>query len=90
MLQNQGDDELVDVDKLKKIINERSSQEIVAKKIGVDRSTFYRKLKKGGNFKVREVQQLVSVIPLTDDEAISIFFKPKVAKTLLNKGGEKG
>lgn len=72
---------MINTSKLKNLISERSSQEKVAEKIGVDRSTFYRKMKKGGSFTVGEVQKLVKAIPLSNDEAISIFFNFKVAKT---------
>ena len=50
-------------------------QEAVASAIGMDRSTFYRKLKDGGEkFTIGEIHGIVSAVPLSRDEAIDIFF----------------
>lgn len=47
----------------------------VAKEIGIDKSTFYRKMQSDGEkFTVKEVLDLAKAIPLTKDEIISIFF----------------
>lgn len=70
--------------KLEELIDERSSKIQVAKQIGIDRSTFYRKIKgKGKGFSIDEAQKIVEAVPLTNQEAIEIFFGKKVAKTLL-------
>lgn len=46
----------------------------VAKAIGVNPSTFYRKIKSGGEaFTIGEIHKMVQRIPLTNEEAISIF-----------------
>lgn len=51
--------------------------------IGVNRSTFYRKLKgEGKGFSVEEAQKITAVVPLSGEEAVQIFFGNKVAKTL--------
>lgn len=72
---------MVDVNKLKGVIVERGkNQQEVARQIGIDRSTFYRKMKNGGDFSIEEARKIAEAIPLTDVEAISIFFGPKVAK----------
>lgn len=74
----------VNVSKLEQLIDERSSKQKVAEQIGIDKSTFYRKLNgEGKGFSVVEAQKLAKVIPLSNEEAISIFFGMKVAKTLL-------
>lgn len=71
---------LIDTQKLKGLIVERgSSQKKLAKDIGMDRSTFYRKMKNGGNFTVEEAKKIKKSVPLTDSEAIEIFFEQKVA-----------
>lgn len=50
------------------------SIEVVAGKIGIDPSTFYRKLKNHGNsFSIGEMHALQGVLELTDEEAINIF-----------------
>lgn len=69
-------DLVVKVDRLKEKITEHNiSQENVAKKIGINRATFYRKMKNGGEgFTVGEIHKLVDTIPLTKEEAIDIFF----------------
>lgn len=67
---------VVNTDRLRgKICERRTTQEMVADKIGVDRSTFYRKMKNGGSgFTVGEIHKIVDAVPLTKEEAIEIFF----------------
>lgn len=73
---------MVDTNKLKGVIVEKGkTQQTVAQEIGIDRSTFYRKMKNGGEFSIGEVAKMAEVIPLSDSEAITIFFNNKVAKT---------
>lgn len=58
-----------------KIVERGNTQEAVADAIGMDRSTFYRKMKNDGkNFTIGDIHNLVSAVPLTKDEAIDIFF----------------
>lgn len=46
----------------------------MAQKIGVDTSTFYRKLKSDGmSFTVGQMHKIADVLGLTHDEAASIF-----------------
>ena len=68
---------VVNTAKLKgKIIERGNTQENVANAIGMDRTTFYRKLKDGGDkFTIGEIHRIVSAVPLSKDEAIDIFFK---------------
>lgn len=63
------------VSKLKgKIVEVNTTQEAIADLIGIDRTTFYRKMKSDGkSFTIGEVHKLVQVIPLTPQEAIEIF-----------------
>lgn len=80
----------IDNKKLDELIEERSSKGRVAKEIGIDRSTFYRKLKgEGKGFSIDEAQRIAKAIPLSNQEAIEIFFGRKVAKTLLLSVKEK-
>lgn len=73
---------MVDVNKLKgKIVEKGKNQQEVAELIGIDRSTFYRKMKEGGSFTVGEASKMAETIPLSDEEAISIFFNHDVADT---------
>lgn len=76
----------VDVQKLNDLIASRTTKQKLADEIGIDRSTFYRKLKgEGKGFSIIEAQKISDAVPLTDQEAIEIFFGNKVAKTLLVK-----
>ncbi|WP_318529813.1 XRE family transcriptional regulator [Ligilactobacillus salivarius] len=50
-----------------------TTQENVAHEIGIDRTTFYRKMK-NGSFTVKEAKMIANVLPLSKDEAIEIFF----------------
>lgn len=73
----------VDVERLDEIIEQRNTKQRVAELIGVNRSTFYRKLKgEGKGFSVEEAQKITAVVPLSGEEAVQIFFGKKVAKTL--------
>ncbi|MEA4830075.1 hypothetical protein SDC9_178662 [bioreactor metagenome] len=71
---------MVNTKKLKKIIYERGhTQQELADLIGIDRSTFYRKMKNGGDFSVKEARKLAEKVPLTNLEAVDIFFSQGVA-----------
>lgn len=65
----------MNIAKLKGILAEKGvSREYIARKLGVNPCTLYRKLAAGGKtFTVGECQQLVQCIPLTNEEAIEIF-----------------
>ncbi|ENZ6654260.1 XRE family transcriptional regulator [Enterococcus hirae] len=71
---------MIDVAKLKGLIVERgTTQQAVADSIGINRSTFYRKMKNGGEFTIAEAKKIKKEVPLTDSEAVEIFFGKKVA-----------
>lgn len=71
---------MVNVSKLKgKIIERNTTQEALAKDIGIDKSTFYRKMKQNGRFSIQEVNLIVSSLGLSKEEALSIFFSEIVA-----------
>nr|DAP66075.1 MAG TPA: Regulatory protein-modification, helix-turn-helix, transcriptional regulato, DNA [Caudoviricetes sp.] len=71
---------MVDISKLKgKIVERNTTQEELASKIGIDKSTFYRKMKQNGNFSIKEVNLIVSTLNLSKDEAMAIFFSETVA-----------
>lgn len=58
-----------------KIVESGITQEAVADAIGMNRCTFYRKMKRKGNtFTVEEMNKIVQVIPLSKEEAVLIFF----------------
>ncbi|GIP14359.1 hypothetical protein J40TS1_00010 [Paenibacillus montaniterrae] len=57
-----------------KIVEAGITQEAVADLIGVDRSTFYRKVKSEGiSFTIGEVHKIANAIQLTQQEAVEIF-----------------
>ncbi len=66
---------MVNINKLKgKIIENGMNVEKLAEKIGVDRTTLYRKLNSNGeNISIREANMIVAVLHLTSDEANAIF-----------------
>ncbi|HEQ6375643.1 TPA: XRE family transcriptional regulator [Streptococcus pyogenes] len=65
---------MVNVSKLKgKIAERNTTQESLADEIGIDKSTFYRKMKRDGSFTIREANLIVSALALSKDEAMSIF-----------------
>lgn len=67
---------VINLQKLKgKIVEKNTTQEAVADFMGIDRTTFYRKMKNGGSgFTVGEIHKMSQAIPLTKEEAIDIFF----------------
>jgi hypothetical protein len=75
MLQK-GDDVNMNTQMLKgKIVEAGTTQEAIADSIGMDRSTFYRKMKRMGNtFTVAEMNGMVKSIPLSKEDAVTIFF----------------
>ena len=63
-----------------KIVEKNVTQEAVADDIGMDRSTFYRKMKnEGKQFTVEEIQKLRKILELSNDDIIKIFFTQEVA-----------
>jgi transposase-like protein len=71
----------VNVDKLHGKIKEMRTNVVeIAAKMGIDKSTLYRKLNNNGaGLTVKDAQQLVEILQLTDEEALLIFFARKVA-----------
>ena len=71
----------VNIMKLKgKIVEKGTTQEAVADRMNINRTTFYRKMKNNGEgFGIGEIHQMVNAIPLTKDEAVSIFFDDTVS-----------
>lgn len=72
---------MVNIQRLKgKIVEKGFTQKDLAKFIGIDRSTFYRKIKnKGQTFNIDEVGKIISTLNLNNDDAIDIFFNDKGA-----------
>lgn len=71
----------MNVNKLKgKIVEKGMTVERLSNLIGMDRSTFYRKLNnQGETFTVKEVNLIRKHLHLTKDEAMEIFFTNFVA-----------
>ena len=80
MRQNRGG-KMVNINKLKgKIVESGLSMEILAKKIGINKSTLYRKINgKGNSFSIKEADLIVETLALSQAEAIAIFFAQLVA-----------
>lgn len=71
---------MIDVNRLKAaIILHGKTQYEVAEALGMNRSTFYRKMKHGGTFFIDEANKMKKIIPLSDEEAVKIFFSDSVA-----------
>lgn len=70
---------MVNTQKLKgKILEKRFTQESVAEAIGIDKSTFYRKMKLGGtSFTIKEVNAIVRTLKLSKEEVEEIFLISK-------------
>lgn len=61
------------------IVKKGTNVSEVAVKMGVDKATLYRRIADAGTFTIGEVEKLTSILNLTHDEAISIFFTNTVA-----------
>lgn len=60
-----------------KMAERRIGQEEMARKLGINYSTFYRKMRSGiHSFTAGEMQKIIEVLALTDEEAVSIFLRP--------------
>lgn len=72
---------MVNINKLKgKIVENGLTIDKLAKEIGLDRSTLYRKINNDGEtFSIREANLICSVLGLTGQEATEIFFSQYVA-----------
>lgn len=72
---------LVNVNKIHGRIKELKTNIVeVAGKMGIDKSTLYRKLaNNGAGLTVKDAQMLVEILQLTDEEALLIFFAREVA-----------
>ncbi|WP_232306043.1 helix-turn-helix domain-containing protein [Pontibacillus litoralis] len=71
----------MNVNKLKgKIVEHEMNIEELADKIGVDKSTLYRKLnRKGETLSIKEANSIVNVLNLSKEESVAIFFNGNVA-----------
>lgn len=67
---------MVNIPKLKgKMVENELSISEMSERIGVDRSTIYRKLSSGGDsFTIAEVQSIAKELQLNTDDINSIFF----------------
>ena len=72
---------MVNVNKLRgKLVEMGVRVEDVAKEIGIDKSTFYRKLNENGDtFLIRECDIMCRMLSLTKEEVNAIFFSQYVA-----------
>ncbi|WP_338854756.1 helix-turn-helix transcriptional regulator [Clostridium perfringens] len=72
---------MVNLNKLKlKIFENGMNISQLAEKIGVDKSTLYRKFQKNGDsISIKEANLMVETLHLTVEEANSIFFSQYVA-----------
>lgn len=72
---------MVNVNKLKgKLVEREMTVEALAAQLGINRATLYRKLSNGAEkLLVREANAIVSILGLTPEEAMSIFFNQFVA-----------
>lgn len=61
-----------------KIKRANTTNDAVARELGVDRSTFYRHLREG-SLTVAEMQSLVKILGLSLEDSIKIFLAPEVA-----------
>lgn len=75
MQEKEGKKVRVDISRLKgKIAEKGLTQESVAKELGVDNSTFIRKMKASGlTFSIGQMHKLVDILSITPEDAQQIF-----------------
>ncbi|MBQ9269719.1 MAG: XRE family transcriptional regulator [Oscillospiraceae bacterium] len=80
----------VNIEKLRgKMAENSTSGTELAKAIGMDESTFYRKMKaKGLAFTIAQMHNIVDKLNLTDEEAISIFLADNSHKCEKSTNGQ--
>jgi DNA-binding XRE family transcriptional regulator len=80
---------LIKVNKLKgKIVEQELTIEKLADRMGINRSTLYRKLSKGGvDITINEAKTISRVLGLNSQEATEIFFTEEVAFDANHEGG---
>lgn len=61
-----------------KIKRANTTNDAIARELGIDRSTFYRHLREG-SMPVAEMQDLIRILHLTLEDSIAIFLAPTVA-----------
>lgn len=55
--------------------------------VGIDRSTFYRRLNKmGDDFTIKEINQIISTLGLDSTSAVLIFYPKSLKNEILSKG----
>lgn len=70
---------MLDVQKLKgKIVEKGKSVETLSREIGINPSTFYRKLN-NNSFEINEADRIARILSLSGAEAAAIFFSQYVA-----------
>ncbi len=68
------------VEKLIGIMSEKKlNQDMLAKQMGISRSTINRKLKTGEDFSIGEAKKMKEILGLSMQEAADIFFDSTVA-----------
>lgn len=72
---------MVNVNKLRgSIVEHGMSIEMLADKIGMDKSTFYRRMQaNGATFTLKEASDIVAALNLTAEEGTRIFFAEEIA-----------
>jgi len=71
---------LVNVDKLRgRIVEHRTSVSELARQIGIDPATLYRKMNNSESFTIKEADAIVQALSLSKDDAVAIFFNQFVA-----------
>lgn len=73
---------MVNINKLRgKIVECGMTSSNVSEAMGINKSTFYRKISGDYPFTIRDADRLVDILHLTADEARAIFFSQIVAET---------
>lgn len=78
-IQRKGDEKLTDKEKLSEAIEDSGMTiKAIAKKLGIARGSFYKKLNNETEFKASEISVLQKILDLSNEKRDEIFFVVKV------------
>lgn len=78
-IQRKGDEKLTDKEKLSEAIEDSGMTiKAIAKKLGIARESFYKKLNNETEFKASEISVLQKILDLSNEKRDEIFFAVKV------------
>lgn len=81
-----GGEQMVNIDLLQNEITDKGIEiDDLVKKLGIHKSSWYRKIKNPETFKIGDIEKLKEALSLSDEEATLIFLHKNSQKCEFNK-----